>query len=178
MLGHWNQGDYDGLDMQLKLGRWHMHTNFWWRKRLEGTHLEQRVVDGTGSGSCPVAGLENRIGSANQKFATPLQAAERRLRWNLFKSVCYGTKSVFPFHKGSYVPVWWLGNKNSPTVTHACRKRRLKWVPGAWGYNWATLPMEDINTEAWSSRVGVGRGATTLPCKKKIVEKPPRNSAG
>jgi hypothetical protein len=30
-------------------------------------------------------------------------------------------------------PVWWPGNKNSPTVTHACRKRRLKWVPGAWG---------------------------------------------
>jgi hypothetical protein len=26
--------------------------------------------------------------------------------------------------------------------------------------------------------MGVGRGATTLPCKKKIVEKPPRNSAG
>jgi len=25
------------------------------------------------------------------------------------------------------------GEKNSPTVTHACRKRRLKWVPGAWG---------------------------------------------
>jgi hypothetical protein len=25
--------------------------------------------------------------------------------------------------------------------------------------------------------VGVGRGATTLPCKKIIVEKPPRNSA-
>jgi hypothetical protein len=25
--------------------------------------------------------------------------------------------------------------------------------------------------------VGVGRGATTPPCKKKIVEKPPRNSA-
>jgi hypothetical protein len=24
----------------------------------------------------------------------------------------------------------------------------------------------------------VGRGGTTLPCKKKIVEKPPRNSAG
>jgi hypothetical protein len=26
--------------------------------------------------------------------------------------------------------------------------------------------------------MGVGRGSTTLPCKKKIVEKPPRNSAG
>jgi hypothetical protein len=48
-------------------------------------------------------------------------------------------------------PVWWPGNKNSPTVTHACRKRRLKWV--------ATLPPGDINTEAWSSEMGVGRGA-------------------
>jgi hypothetical protein len=26
--------------------------------------------------------------------------------------------------------------------------------------------------------MGVGRGAATLPCKKKIVEKPLRNSAG
>jgi hypothetical protein len=26
--------------------------------------------------------------------------------------------------------------------------------------------------------MGVGRGVTTLPCKKKIVEKPPKNSAG
>jgi hypothetical protein len=40
----------------------------------------------------------------------------------------------------------------------ACRKRRLKWV--------ATLPLGDINTEAWSSGMGVGRGLTTLPCKK------------
>jgi len=31
------------------------------------------------------------------------------------------------------------------------RKRRLKWV--------ATLPLGDINTEAWSSGMGVGRGA-------------------
>jgi hypothetical protein len=36
-------------------------------------------------------------------------------------------------------------------VTHACRKRRLKWV--------TTLPLGDINTEAWSSGMGVGRGA-------------------
>jgi hypothetical protein len=31
------------------------------------------------------------------------------------------------------------GFKNSPTVTNACRKRRLKWVPSAWRYSWATL---------------------------------------
>jgi hypothetical protein len=39
------------------------------------------------------------------------------------------------------------GRKNSPTVVLACRKRRLKWVPGAWGCNWATLSLGDINTE-------------------------------
>jgi hypothetical protein len=65
--------------------------------------------------------------------------------------------------------VWWPGNKNSPTVTHACRKRWLKWV--------ATLPLGDVNTEAWSSGMGVGRGANNPTCIKKI-EKPPRNSAG
>jgi hypothetical protein len=27
------------------------------------------------------------------------------------------------------LPVWWPGLKNSPTVTHACSKRLLKWVP-------------------------------------------------
>jgi hypothetical protein len=30
---------------------------------------------------------------------------------------------------------------------------------GAQGYNWATLPLGDINTEAWSSGMGVARGA-------------------
>jgi len=37
-----------------------------------------------------------------------------------------------------------------PTVTRACHKRRLKWL--------ATLPLGDVNTEAWSSGMGVGRG--------------------
>jgi hypothetical protein len=40
---------------------------------------------------------------------------------------------------------------NSPTVTHACCKRQLKWV--------ATLPLGDINMETWSSGMGVGHGA-------------------
>jgi hypothetical protein len=48
--------------------------------------------------------------------------------------------------------------KNSPTVAHACRKRQLKWVLGAWEYNWATQSPEDINMETSSSRLGVGRG--------------------
>jgi hypothetical protein len=55
--------------------------------------------------------------------------------------------------------VWLLRNKNRPNVAHACCKRSLKWVPSVSGYNWATLPLGDINTEAWSSRMEVGRGA-------------------
>jgi hypothetical protein len=48
------------------------------------------------------------------------------------------------------------GEKNSTTVAHVCRKRRLKWVLGAWGYNWATQSPGDINMETCSSRLGVG----------------------
>jgi hypothetical protein len=32
-------------------------------------------------------------------------------------------------------------------------------LPCAWGYSWATLSPGVINTETWSSRLGVGRGA-------------------
>jgi hypothetical protein len=32
-------------------------------------------------------------------------------------------------------------------------------LPSAWGYSWATLSPRVINTETWSSRLGVGRGA-------------------
>jgi hypothetical protein len=42
-------------------------------------------------------------------------------------------------------------NQTGSTVTHAGRKRQLKWV--------ATLPLGDINTEAWSTGMGVGCGA-------------------
>jgi hypothetical protein len=48
---------------------------------------------------------------------------------------------------------------------------------GTWGYNWTTLPLGDINTDPGPPGWGLGVGLTTLPCKK-IVEKPPRNSAG
>jgi hypothetical protein len=41
-------------------------------------------------------------------------------------------------------PVWWPGVKNSSNVTHACRKRRLKWAPSAWGYSWATRAPDGI----------------------------------
>jgi hypothetical protein len=54
------------------------------------------------------------------------------------------------------VPRVLTGEKNSSTVAHACRKRRLKWVLGAWGYNWVTQSPGDINMETLSSRLGVG----------------------
>jgi hypothetical protein len=56
---------------------------------------------------------------------------------------------------------------NSPTVAHACRKRRLKWVLGAWGYNWATQSPGGVNMETWSSRLRVGRGAED-PTTEKV----------
>jgi hypothetical protein len=34
-------------------------------------------------------------------------------------------------------------------------------------YNWATLSLGDINTEAWSARLGVGRKADDLAVQKK-----------
>jgi hypothetical protein len=74
------------------------------------------------------------------------------------------------------VPVWWPGLKNSPTVTQACLKRRLKWVPGAWGYSWATLSPGVINMEAWSFRLGAG--ITIQSFKKAIVTKPQKGRPG
>jgi hypothetical protein len=64
------------------------------------------------------------------------------------------------------------GEKNSPTVAHACRKRRLKWLLGTWGYNWATHSPGDINMEASSSRLGIGRGAATPPRKSQQLGNP------
>jgi hypothetical protein len=54
------------------------------------------------------------------------------------------------------VPRVVTGEKDSPTVVHACRKRRLKWVLGVWGYNWAIQSPRDINMDTWSSRMWVG----------------------
>jgi hypothetical protein len=90
--------------------------------------------------------------------STRLQNPEEELFSLLFATVnspqcCY----CFRIYYHQYIPVWWPGLKNSPTVTHSCRKRRLKWVPSVWGYSWATLSPGVIHTETWSSRLGVGR---------------------
>jgi hypothetical protein len=77
-----------------------------------------------------------------------------KLQWFWFRG---GMKFLhLLIHTVMLHPVWWPGLKNSATVTHACHKRRLKWIPSAWGYSWATLAPGVINTEAWSSRLGVG----------------------
>jgi hypothetical protein len=43
-------------------------------------------------------------------------------------------------------------------------------LPGVREYSWATLSLEDINMEAWSSMLRVGHEADNLTCKKKCVE--------
>jgi hypothetical protein len=58
----------------------------------------------------------------------------------------------------------WGMEKNNPT----CRKRRLKGKPSTWGFSWATLSLVAINSEAWSSRLGLGVGLTT-PARKKLT---------
>jgi hypothetical protein len=63
------------------------------------------------------------------------------------------------------------GEKNSPTVAHASRNRRLKWVLGAWGYNWATQSPGYVNMATWSSMLGVGRGAGDPTPEKSTVRK-------
>jgi hypothetical protein len=75
----------------------------------------------------------------------------------IFRNVAIFNVLRFLRLKTKQVSVWRQENKNSATAAHACRKRRLKWVPSAWGYNWAILSPGDINTEAWSSRLGVER---------------------
>jgi hypothetical protein len=56
--------------------------------------------------------------------------------------------------------VLWPEDKNSPNVAHACRKRRLKWAPSAWGI-----------AGSWSSRLGLGVGFTAPPRKNPVVTK-------
>jgi hypothetical protein len=86
----------------------------------------------------------------------------------LLNTVCiYGVGYEFLLVLMSIISHVVTREKNSPTVVHACRKRRLKWVPRAWGYNWATQSPGNINMETWSSRLGVGRGADD-PTPEKV----------
>jgi hypothetical protein len=72
--------------------------------------------------------------------------------------------------------VWCPEDKNSLTVTHACCKRRLKWVPFAWGYSWVTLSPSVTITEAWSSRLGVGRGVDSPTPVRNLLSGNPRKA--
>jgi hypothetical protein len=78
-----------------------------------------------------------------------------------------------------YIPRVVTGEKNSPTVAHACRKRRLKWVLGAWVIT-GTPSLQGI--QIWRPGPpgwGLSVGLTTPPRKKSTVRKPkmwPRNS--
>jgi hypothetical protein len=50
-------------------------------------------------------------------------------------------------------------------------KKLISYVyASAWGYNWATLYLGDINTQTWLSRFWVGRKADDLPLQKKSNE--------
>jgi hypothetical protein len=51
-------------------------------------------------------------------------------------------------------------------------------LPSVRGYSWATPSLEDINTKAWSSRLGLDMRLTTSPCKKKFVENILSGNAG
>jgi hypothetical protein len=73
--------------------------------------------------------------------------------------------------------VWWPEDKNSPNVAHACRKRRLKWVPSAWRYSWVTLSPGVTNAEAWSPGWGLGVGLTAPPRKNPVVRKSKEENA-
>jgi hypothetical protein len=102
------------------------------------------------------------------KTKQPVNTKEHGFKINC---ICHSVWKSFIIMKSflSTSPVWWPGLKNSPTVTHACHKRRLKWAPSAWGYSWATLSPGAINTEAWSSRLGLGAELTIQPCKKLLL---------
>jgi hypothetical protein len=77
-----------------------------------------------------------------------------------------------PWSKSGSDTVWWLGLKNSPTVTHVCRKRRLKLIPSACGiagppcFRWSEIRRH--GPPGW----GLGAGVTIQPLKRVIVKKP------
>jgi hypothetical protein len=61
-------------------------------------------------------------------------------------------------------------------LKHILRHVRRALFSGAWGYNWATLSLGNINTETRSSRMGVGcKAADLTPQKKKYCCEIQRN---
>ena len=55
--------------------------------------------------------------------------------------------------------------KSSPTAAHAGRKRLPKWVPGAWQYSWATLPLGLLIR--WTGLPGWGLGDRPKTCRRR-----------
>jgi hypothetical protein len=62
------------------------------------------------------------------------------------------------------------GEKNSATAAHAGHKGRLKWVPGARGCKWATLPRRLLIW--WTGPLGRASGDRRTICHCKKVWKP------
>ena len=59
--------------------------------------------------------------------------------------------------------------KDSPTVAHSGRKRRPKFLDGAWANSWATLPR---GLQVWWTGPpgwGLGNKSTTCHRKKKLT---------
>jgi hypothetical protein len=42
--------------------------------------------------------------------------------------------------------------ENSNVISYKAKERE----PSAWGYNWATLSLGEMNTGTWPSKLGVG----------------------
>jgi hypothetical protein len=104
------------------------------------------------------------------------RATSSRRNWSTFQRCLLHCRTI-SISMWLHFPMWWPGLKNSPTVTHACRKRRLKWVPSAWGYSWATLSPEVIQRPGppgW----GLGAGLKIQPCKNVIVKNPQQERPG
>jgi hypothetical protein len=81
-----------------------------------------------------------------------------------FMSTCSPKKS---FHHHHFPPFGCVLEylHRSPAI----HRRRWKGSPVSRGYNWATLSLGGINTETWSSRLGVGCKADDLAQLKKII---------
>jgi hypothetical protein len=73
--------------------------------------------------------------------------------------------------------MWWLEDKNCPNIAHACHKRRLKWVPRAWGYRWVTLSLRVTIQRPGPPGWGLGMGLTAPTYKNPVVRKSKEETA-